>query len=325
MRVILDWITKLLLSFTKWHIEKAEKWALKHTKIITLKNGSRMLKAEKLFPLFYRLPVYDPERRGGRRADNVAMVNIAKRENINIESHFKNSSRLDIFAFGKAEIEGFNMNRVKSKRIIEGEQLKFYVGFRLPLSEDELILAAEQSCDPNETFNPLDAEKQPARLNDKFPNFDCLLDEISFRINLLELSLKVLVLGKKGKNKKEYIDMEKVLENRTRLIEIQDGINLLVGDNFDILEDDYLPQFIEGKNVRFVLARSVKSGFGIIESQKGPEGTADLRKLESSDFIVLPDPRRAYINMDTLSNMDVAEMLKKIIPERRYGVGDAIA
>ncbi|MBO7128086.1 hypothetical protein J6W78_11175, partial [bacterium] len=68
--------------------------------------------------------------------------------------------------------------------------------------------------------------------------------------------------------------------------------------------------------VRFVLARSVKSGFGIIESQKSPEGTADLRKLESSDFIVLSDPRRAYINMNMRSNTDVAEMLRKIIPEK---------
>jgi len=316
MGFIVEWITKLLLSFTKWRIKKAEKWALKHTKIITLKNGLKMLKAEKLFPLFYRLPVYNPERHGFRRADTLAMVNIAKKENINIESHFKNSSRIDMFAFGKEVFKELDMNRIKSKRIIEGAQLQFYVGFRLPLSEEELILAAEQSCDPNETFNPLDAEKQPADMNDKFPNINCLLDEISFRITLLKLDLMVLIFGKKSKNKKEDTDMEKVLENRTRLIEIQDGINLLVGDNFDILENDYLPQFIEGKNVRFVLARSVKSGFGIIESQKSPEGTADLRKLESSDFIVLPDPRRAYINMNMRSNTDVAEMLKKVLPEK---------
>ena len=73
-----------------------------------------------------------------------------------------------------------------------------FVDFRTPISEEELILAAEQSCDPNETLNPPDAKMQPADF-DFYRFFDMAL----FKIRIRWRKLKKLLFGTKKVSEEE--------------------------------------------------------------------------------------------------------------------------
>ncbi|MBP5202893.1 hypothetical protein J6253_09165 [bacterium] len=326
MRFITECITVFLFyvfdfDLIEWRIEKAEKWALKHTETITLKNGLKMLKAEKLFPFFYRIPLYFPGIRNGSSSDRAALWNIAEKDqDIIFICYFQHASRVDITTTKSGDLKA-DMNRVKSDRIIRFSQSKINAGFRMPVSDEELIFAAEQSCDSNETLNPMDAEMQSEDFN-----LSLFLENVWWKIQLLAMKFKRVLSGKK--EIEEEIDPAemKLIEESTRLLEIKDGQNLLVGEN--LILNRSLGKFAKEKNVRFLLERNQEERSAILMSLKSwdkeKDEKLDLRKLKS-DTVIYTNGKVALLRMDMLSNTDVAEMLRKIIPEKAEGVGDSFS
>ena len=258
MRFITECITVFLLyvfnfNLISWRTEKAEKWALKHTKTITLKNGLKMLKAEKLFPFFYRIPLYFPGRRNGNCADWAALWNVAEKDkDIIFICYFQHGSRVDITTTESGDLKA-DMNRVKSDRIIRFSQSKINAGFRLPVSDEELILAAEQSCDPNETLNPMDAEMQSEDFN-----LSVSLENLWWKICARVDKLKKVLPGTKKIREEDEAAERKSVEENVRLIEIRDGQNLLVGEN--LILNRSLGKFSKEKNVKFILERDQEGG-----------------------------------------------------------------
>ena len=298
-----------------WRVGKAEKWALKHTKTITLKNGLKMLKAEKPFPFFYRIPLINPKTNFPHSADFSALFSIARKDpDVIIVCYFKHSSRVSL-ATTESRDRRSNFDRVKSDRIIENTQDKIFVDFRTPISEEELILAAEQSCDPNETLNPPDAEMQPA-------DFDFVLffKMVLFKIRIRWRKLKKLLFDTKKVSEEEEAAERKLIEENIRLFELREGESLLVGDPVFVFK--YLTKFKKENNVKVVLER-VPGELNAALWVQDHDPEFDLRKLES-EYIITSTSNLAILYIKALSNMDVVEMLKKIIPEKTEGVGDAV-
>ena len=309
MRVISECITVFLLGIfnfdlISWRIEKAEKWALKHTETITLKNGLKMLKAEKPFPFFYRIPLYFPGIRNENRADWSAMWKVAEKDqDIILICYFQHDSRADITTTKSGDLKS-DMNRVKSDRIIRFSQSKINAGFRMPVSDEELIFAAEQSCDPDETLNPMDAEMQSEDFN-----LSLFLENLWWKIQLIAMKFKRVLSGKKEIEEKIDPAEMKLIEESTRLLEIKDGQNLLVGEN--LVLNRSLGKFSIEKNVKFILERDPEGRSATLMTFKDAE--LDLRKLKS-DSVIFTNGKVALLRMDMMSNMDVAEMLKNLLP-----------
>ena len=312
MRVITECITVFLFyvfnfDLISWLIEKAEKWALKHTETITLKNGLKMLKAEKLFPFFYRIPLSFPGVYNNKRADWSALWKIAETDqDIIFICYFQHGSRVDIMTTKSGDLKA-DMNRVKSDRIIRFSQSKISTGFRLPVSGEELILAAEQSCDPNETLNPMDAEMQSEDFN-----LSVSLENLWWKICARADKLKRVLPGTKKIIEEDDAADRKSVEENVRLLEIKDGQNLLVGEN--LILNRSLGKFSKEKNVKFILERD-QEGRSATLMTFGKDAELDLRKLQS-DTVIFTNGKVALLRMDMLSNGDVAEMLKKVLPEK---------
>ena len=312
MKFITECITVFLFyvfnfDLISWRIKKAEKWALKHTETITLKNGLKMLKAEKLFPFFYRIPLSFPGLYKKNSADWSALWKVAKKDqDIILICFFQHGSRVDITTTESGDLKA-DMNRVKSDRIIRFSQSKINAGFRLPVSDEELILAAEQSCDPNETLNPMDAEMQSEDFN-----LSVSLENLWWKICARADKLKRVLPGTKKIIEEDDAADRKSVEENVRLIEIKDGQNLLVGEN--LILNRSLGKFSKEKNVKFILERD-QEGRSATLMTFGKDAELDLRKLQS-DTVIYTNGKVALLRMDMLSNGDVAEMLKKIIPEK---------
>ncbi len=312
MRFITECITVFLFyvfdfDLVSWCTEKAEKWASKHTETITLKNGLKMLKAEKPFPFFYRIPLSFPGIYNKKRADWSALWKIAEKDqDIILICYFLHGSRVDITTTESGDLKA-DMNRVKSDRIIRFSQSKINVGFRLPVRWEELILAAEQSCDPNETLNPMDAKMQSEDFN-----LSVSLENLWWKICARVDKLKRVFSGTKKISEEEDSAERKSVEENVRLIEIKDGQNLLVGEN--LILNRSLGKFSKEKNVKFILERDQESRSATLMTFGG-DAELDLRKLQS-DTVIFTNGKVALLRMDMLSNGDVAEMLKKVLPEK---------
>lgn len=307
LQVIMDCVTIFLAYFfgfnlNKWRLDKAKKWVAKHTEVITLENGFKMLKADGPFPLLYELKIYTPDGKAGGPGF-YAMYEAAEKDHVSLLCYWDTPSIVSIMPFGDAYQKGIDPSRAKSERIIEFSQSTLGVSFKEPVSEEELIHEANLCCDPNEEINPITAKMQPFQ-----PGLIA-----RFKMFVIDCKYKWYKLFKKSK---ENGDLEneaaKYFEEHCRLFEVRKTHALLVCDQdaFKFLDSKYIKDICAKKNVDFIFCRDLegRSGDLMVFGKK----SYDLRKIKS-EAIIVSSSKTIFMRTDFIGNSDVVEMLKQVI------------